>query len=152
MPGFHQQDSQSISKPNTSEMCHGKTELKVFVVVIPKEGLTGRAPSIFLLLWHQLQNIIYEGSNVKFYSRRHTQRRIGGALPAHPSLGMTTTKILRHVFPWHISSNTSVCLFYDSTQMQKKQAHFIYMNVVAKKSAINYNLEINFMYVWWMIF
>ncbi len=51
------------------DTCHEKTDLKVFVVVIPKEGLVGCG----------LQNIIYEGSRVIFYSRCHAQRRIGGA-------------------------------------------------------------------------
>ena len=31
------------------EVCHGKTDLKVFVLVIPKEGLAGGAPPIILL-------------------------------------------------------------------------------------------------------
>ncbi len=71
---------------------HKKTDLKVFVVVIPKEGLGPANPSL---------NIISEGSRVIFYSRCHTQRRIGGAPPANPSLGMAMTKTLRSVFSWH---------------------------------------------------
>ena len=35
---------------------------------------------------------------------RYLGRRIGGALPGNPSFGMTTTKILRSVFPWHGST------------------------------------------------
>ncbi len=63
--------------------CHGKTCLKVFVVVVPKEGLAGPIPKegltggalpILLLVWHRLQDIICEGSRVQFYSRCHTQR------------------------------------------------------------------------------
>ena len=63
------------------ELCHGKTCLKVFVVVIPKAGLADGA------LWHRLHDIICESSRVQ--------------LPANPSLGVTTTKFLRHDFPWH---------------------------------------------------
>ncbi len=62
-----------------------------------------------LLVCHWLQNIICEGSRVQFYGRCHTQRRIGGALPAIPSLGMTTTKILGHIFPWHRSYAQECC-------------------------------------------
>ena len=29
----------------TIELCHGKTDLKIFVIVIPKEGLAGANPS-----------------------------------------------------------------------------------------------------------
>ena len=36
----------------TLELCHGKTSLKIFVVVIPKEGLAGGVPSIILLVLH----------------------------------------------------------------------------------------------------
>ncbi len=40
----------------------------------------------------------------------HTKRRIGGALPANHSFGMKSTKVLKHVFPWHGSfvSNTQL--------------------------------------------
>ena len=77
--------------------------LNIFVVVIPKEGLTGGAQPILILVWHRLQNIIYEGSSIQFYSWCCTQRRIGGCPPANPSLGTTTTKIVRHIFSWHSS-------------------------------------------------
>ncbi len=59
------------------------------------------APPILLLAWHWLQNIIYEGIRVQFDSQCHTEGRIDGALLANSSLGITTTKILRHVFPWY---------------------------------------------------
>ena len=53
----------------------------------------------------RLRNIICEGSRVQFHSWCHTQRTIGRA-PANPSLGMATTKILRHIFSWHSWNNT----------------------------------------------
>ncbi len=71
------------------ELCHEKM---CYQNVIPKEGLAGGVR-------HRLQNIIYEGSKVIFYSQCHTQRGIGGA--PNPSLGMTMTKILRYIFSWH---------------------------------------------------
>ena len=46
-------------------LCHEKMCLMNFVVVIPKEGLVGRAPSI-LLVWHRLQNIICEGGSIQY--------------------------------------------------------------------------------------
>ncbi len=68
----------------------------------------GRTWPILLLAWHRLlENIIYV-SRVKFWkaglkSRCHTIRRMGTALRAHPSVGMTTTKTLRSVFSWRAS-------------------------------------------------
>ena len=91
--------------------CQGnvKTHLKVFFIVLPKEGLAGwdpkkdwlaGAPQILLWVWYRLQNIIYEGSRVViFYSRWHTKRRIGRAPPANPSFGMTMTKTLTCLRP-----------------------------------------------------
>ncbi len=48
-----------------SQPCHGKTCLKIFVVVIPKEGLAGDAPPIPLLVWHWLQNTMVRIQYVK---------------------------------------------------------------------------------------
>ena len=45
---------------------------------------TQRRLAGFLCVWHWLQNIIYDGSRVIFYSQCHTQRRIGGAQTAGP--------------------------------------------------------------------
>ena len=59
--------------------------------------------------------VICECSKEQYiYSRCHTQRRIGGlpkeglawAPPTNPPLGRTTTKILRHIFSWHGSSDS----------------------------------------------
>ena len=58
----------------------------VFVVVTPKEGLSGGAPanpSFGMTL-----TIQYTFTNL-----RHAKRRIGGTLPNIPSFGMTTTRI-----------------------------------------------------------
>ncbi len=45
-----------------------KTDLKVFVVVIPKEGWVRVAVPILHLVWHRLfENIIYDVSRVKFW-------------------------------------------------------------------------------------
>ncbi len=58
---------------------------------------------ILLWVWHRLSNYTLLPSQIIFCSRCHTKRRIGKALPANPSLGMTTTKTLRSVFLWHVS-------------------------------------------------
>ena len=42
-------------------VCRKNLSFKIFVVVIPKEGLVGGAPPIVLLVWHRLYNIICEG-------------------------------------------------------------------------------------------
>ncbi len=39
-----------ISAPEANEVCHEKTDLKVFVVVIPKEGWVRVAAPILLLV------------------------------------------------------------------------------------------------------
>ncbi len=66
--------------------------LKIFVVVLPKEGLAGRVPPTLLLLWHQLYNIesVNNTAYIQFYSQ----------YSANPSFGMTTTKILRCDLAW----------------------------------------------------
>ena len=47
-------------------------------------------------------------SAVKFWKVGcHTKRRMGAAKRAHPSFGMTTTKILRSVFSWRTSGRYS---------------------------------------------
>ena len=49
-------------------VCHEKTDLKVFVVVIPKEGWAHVAMPILLLVWHRLsQNMIYEVKRLKSF-------------------------------------------------------------------------------------
>ncbi len=65
------------------DVCHKKTDLKVFVVVIPY----GMTPTFREYdLWSQKTKILK--------SRCHTKRRMGAATRAHPSFGMTTTKTL----------------------------------------------------------
>ena len=64
-----------------------KCAFKIFVVVIPKEGMAARAPPVLPLVWQQLQNIILERRRVQFYSRCHTHKSIGGP--------MTMTKDLK---------------------------------------------------------
>ncbi len=76
-----------------SEVCHEKTDLKVFVVVVPKEGWARpRTTPTFreYNLWCQQSQVLK--------SRCHTKRRMGKATRAHPSFGMTMTKTLRCVF------------------------------------------------------
>ncbi len=138
----------------TYELCHGKSCVEVFVVVIPKEGLAGSPPHSFFgydtnykivlchlhrlwTWWMRMLNafwvtmyVIYNPDWIptpnfvtkqespcskvrmdspswikipalRVYSRCHTKRRIGWSLPADPSYGMTMTKILRRLFPWH---------------------------------------------------
>ncbi len=51
----------------TWDVRHEKTDLKVFVVVIPKEGWARVAAPILLLVWHRLlENMIYEVKRLKF--------------------------------------------------------------------------------------
>ena len=79
-----------------SDVRHEKTDLKVFVVVITKEGWA-------CLVWHWLfENIVYDVSQI-LKSRCHTKIRMGAAMRAHPSFGMTTTNTLRYVFLWRAS-------------------------------------------------
>ncbi len=99
------------------EAPHEKTDLKIFVIVIPKERLAGKAPPILLLVWHRLliynlqpsQIIFYSRcSQIIFYSPCHTKRRIG----------LTTTKVcFRSVFSWRAS-----CF--------PKQSTLLYWNVI----------------------
>ncbi len=73
----------------TCDMRHEKIDLKVFVVVIPKEGWT-----------------LLTSSTIFSKSRCHTKRRMDAATRAHPSFGMTTTNTLKSVFSWHVSYRT----------------------------------------------
>ncbi len=86
-----------VSNKNMMRVTRKQT-LKVFVIVIPKEGLAGGAPPILLWIWHRLQNKIYEGSRVIFYSRWNTQRRIGGALACQFFFGYDNDKDLKVCF------------------------------------------------------
>ena len=82
----------------TYDARHEKTDLKVFVVVIPKEGWARVAAPILLLVWHRLwENIVYDGSRVKFWKVGVMRMR------THPSFGMKTTKTLRSLLSWHAS-------------------------------------------------
>ncbi len=78
---------------------HEKTDHKVFVVVMPKEGWAHVATPILLLTWHRLfENIIYDVSRVKLWKV--------GVIPKEGSFFcMTKTKTLRSVFLWHASYN-----------------------------------------------
>ncbi len=82
------------------DACHEKTDLKVFVVVIPKEGWAHMAAPILLLVWHPLFRIGLCWHH-RLYSRKswcHAKRRMDAA-------NMTTTKTLRSVFSWCMSCN-----------------------------------------------
>ena len=84
------------------------TCLEVFVTVTPKEEFAGGGPANSSLGMTPTKNCILQPSQIiSVCSRRHAQRRIGGALPANPSFGMTTTKILRHFFSRH---GSCICL------------------------------------------
>ena len=49
------------------DACHEKTDLKAFVVFIPKEGWARMAAPILLLVRHRpLENMIYEVKRLKF--------------------------------------------------------------------------------------
>ena len=76
---------------------HGKTDLKVLVVVIPKKGLAGWSPTNLSLGMT---------ATIKYYSIAFVdynsvvgvipKKGLAGPKPANPSLGMTTTKTLRY--------------------------------------------------------
>ncbi len=75
-------------------------DLKVFVVVIPKEGHT---PILLLECHRPFENIIYDVRRVKFW-KGGVRPKEGWVPPCtHPSFGMTTTKTLRSIFPWRAS-------------------------------------------------
>ncbi len=80
--------------------CRKNLSLRIFVVVILKEGFAGRAPSILLLAWHQQYNIICEDCWLQNYNRCHIKRRIGGAPPANPFL-YVNNKDLKDAFLQH---------------------------------------------------
>ncbi len=57
---------QEVGK-SSSDVRHEKTDLKVFVGVIPKEGWARVAAPILLLVWHRLlENMVYEVKGLKF--------------------------------------------------------------------------------------
>ncbi len=61
----HTRGCLNVSK--LSDTCHEKTDLKVFVVVIPKEGWAREVAPILLWVWHWLlENMIYEVKRLKF--------------------------------------------------------------------------------------
>ena len=76
--------------------------LKVFVIVIPKEGLAG---------WGPASPSLGMTRTIKYYCLFRLYSVVGvipkeglvGPQPANPSFGMTTTKMLRSVFSWHVS-------------------------------------------------
>ena len=90
-------DIRCVSRDNRPQgLCHCHTQRRIGGL-----GPCGKCPRSFIntnvtlqwltapssdhiWVWHRLQNIIYEGSRVIFYSRCRTQRRIGGA-PARQS-------------------------------------------------------------------
>ncbi len=65
-------NSMSSTNIGLNDVCHEKTDLKVFVVVIPKEVKRSQKTQILK-------------------SRCHTKRRMGARGRAHPSFGMTPT-------------------------------------------------------------
>ena len=70
---------------------HEKTNLKEFVIVIPKEGW---APDFSE--YDSADIIDYILEKLVSYKKKD-------ATCAHPSFGITTTKTLRSVFSWHAS-------------------------------------------------
>ncbi len=78
---------------------HRKTDLKIFVVVIPREGLVGGPRQSFF--WYDTDYKIYFVKIADYKSKVSVIPKEGLAGPANPSFGRTTTKILRSVFPWH---------------------------------------------------
>ena len=45
LSGLWAPTNKRFKEATTDELCHGKTCIKIFVVVIPKEGLAGEAPT-----------------------------------------------------------------------------------------------------------
>ncbi len=100
---------QDACSPAFKDTCcgHEKTDLKILVVVIPKEGWARVAAPSLLLVWHRLFRI-WLCWHHRLYSRKvSVMPNEGWARPcapiAHPSFGMTTTKTLRSVFSWRAS-------------------------------------------------
>ncbi len=61
----------------TSELCHAKTRLKIFAIVIPKEDLD-LVCEVHPHLGENPYSIIYKG---QFYCRCHTKRKLGWYRP-----------------------------------------------------------------------
>ncbi len=78
--------------------CHEKTDLRVFVVVMPKEGWP--RPSFF---WYDTDFSEFDSAVIIGYILEKSvscQKKDGRS---HPSFGMTTTKTLSSVFLWRMS-------------------------------------------------
>ena len=86
----------------TDDVCHAKTDRKVFVVVIPKEGLAG--PSSMGMTTSTeyysafLDYILLSVPYLKKDWQAVPKEGLVGPPPANPSLGMTMIKTLRSVF------------------------------------------------------
>ena len=92
---------------------HEKTDLKVFVIDIPKEGWARMAAPSLLLVWQRLFRIWVFWLHRSYSLKVSVVPKEGWARPcAHPSFGLTTTKTLRSVFSWHAScfNDCFICL------------------------------------------
>ena len=69
-------------------VCRKIASFKIFVVVIPKEGLADGA--LLLLAWHRQQMCNLYPSQIIWYSQCHTKRRNNWALPVNLSFDMTS--------------------------------------------------------------
>ncbi len=84
---------------------HEKSDLKVFVIVLPKEGWARVAVPNLLLVWHRLSVLEFW----VFWLHRSYSLKVG-VIPkegTHLSLGVTVTKTLRSVFSGRASHGFS---------------------------------------------
>ena len=92
-------------KKHNWAVCRKNVSLKVFVIVIPKEGLADGAPPILLLVWLWLYNLIccnvFPVVHAISRCQCHTKIRIDPAPSAKFLFSMTTTKNFEDMFLWH---------------------------------------------------
>ncbi len=82
---------------------HEKTDLKVFVIVIPKEGWACVALPILLLVWHRLFRIWVNWLHRSYSLKVGVIPKEGWARPHAPILLLVTTKTLSSVLLWRAS-------------------------------------------------
>ena len=88
----------------TCDVRHKKIDLKVFVVVIPKEGLPGEAPQSFFGYDTDYKILLYCLQRLYFVVGVICKEGLVGPQPTNPSLSMTMTKTLQSVFLWPASN------------------------------------------------
>ncbi len=119
-----------VKKWETHELRHGNTGLKIFVVLIPEEGLAATSPNQSFC-WYGTDYGTLLLYRLYFIVGVKPKEGMGELMPARSSFCMTTTKILRPVLTWH-SSFHLMCMF--GFRMSRTQLHGAWMEFVKTTS------------------